>query len=46
MAVDTDMRRDEEHITKTIKKIFEDKFEKQEQYLAKIISGNLEITMQ
>ena len=31
---------------KLIKKVFEDEFKKQEQNLAKIISGNLEITMQ
>ena len=37
---------DEERITKLIKKVFEDEFKKQEQNLAKIISGNLEITMQ
>ena len=42
----TDMLGDEERITKLIKKVFEDKFKKQEQNLAKIISGNLEITMQ
>ena len=29
-----------------MKKVFEDEFKKQEQNLAKIISGNLEITMQ
>ena len=40
------MLRDEERITKLIKKVFEDEFKKQEQTLAKIISGNLEITMQ
>lgn len=34
----------EEGITKLIKKIFEDEFKKQVQNLAKIISGNLEIT--
>ena len=42
----TDMLGDEERITKLIKKVFEDKFKKQEQNLAKIIRGNLEITMQ
>ena len=42
----TDMLRDKEHITKLIKKVFEDEFKKQEQNLAKIISGNLEKTMQ
>ena len=42
----TDMLGDEERITKLIKKVFEDKFKKQEQNLAKIISGYLEITMQ
>ena len=35
-----------ERITKLTKKVFEDEFKKQEQNLAKIISGNLEITMQ
>ena len=40
------MLRDEERITKLIKNVFEDEFKKQEQTLAKIISGNLEITMQ
>ena len=39
------MLRDEERITKPIKKVFEDEFKKQKQNLAKIISGNLEITM-
>ena len=33
-------------ITKLIKKVFSDEFKKQEQNLAKIMSGNLEITMQ
>ena len=37
---------DEERITKLIKKVFEDEIKKQEQNLAIIISGNLEITMQ
>ena len=46
MVDNTDTLRDEEHITKLIKKVFEDEFKKQEQNLAKIISGNLEITMQ
>ena len=46
MANNTDMLRDKERITKLIKKVFEDEFKKQEQNLAKIISGNLEITMQ
>ena len=46
MADNTDMLYDEEHITKLIKKVFEDEFKKQKQILAKIISGNLEITMQ
>ena len=40
------MLRDEEHITKLVKKVFEDEFKKQEQNLTKVISGNLEITMQ
>ena len=35
-----------ERITKLTKKVFEDEFKKQEQNLAKIISGNLERTMQ
>ena len=46
MANNTDMLRDKERITKLIKKVFEDEFKKQEQNLAKVISGNLEITMQ
>ena len=46
MADNTDMIRDEERMTRLIKKVFEDEFKKQEQNLAKIISGNLEITMQ
>ena len=46
MADNTDMLRDEESITKLIKKVFKDEFKKQEQNLAKIISGNIEITMQ
>ena len=46
MTDNTDMLRYEERITKLIKKVFENKFKKQEQNLAKIISGNLEITMQ
>ena len=37
MADNTDMLRDEERITKLIKKVFEDEFKKQEQNLAKII---------
>ena len=45
MADNTDTLRDEERITKLIKKVFEDEFKKQEQNLAKVISGNLEITM-
>ena len=40
------MLRDEEPIAKLIKKVFEDEFKKQEKNLAKIISGNLEMTMQ
>ena len=40
------MLRDEEPITKLVKKVFEDEFKKQEKNLAKIISGNLEMTMQ
>ena len=40
------MLHDEERITKLINKVFEDEFKKQEQNLAKIISDNLEITMQ
>ena len=46
MADNTDMLRDEERITKVIKKVFEAEFKKQEQNVAKIISGNLEISMQ
>ena len=46
MADNTDMLGDEECITKLIKKVFEDECKKQEQNLAKIISGNLKITMQ
>ena len=46
MVDNTDMLRDEERITKLIKKAFEYDFKKQEQNLAKIISGNLEITTQ
>ena len=46
MADNTDMLCDEERIAKLIKNVFEDEFKKQEQNLAKIISGNLEITMQ
>ena len=46
MADNTDMLRDKERITKPVKKVFEDEFKKQKQNLAKIISGNLEITMQ
>ena len=40
------MLRDEEFITELIINVFEDEFKKQEQNSAKIISGNLEITMQ
>ena len=40
------MLHEEERITKLIKKVFENELKKQEQNLAKIISGNLEITMQ
>ena len=46
MADNTDMLRDEERITKLIKKVFENELKKQQQNLAKIISDNLEITMQ
>ena len=46
MVENTDMLRDEERIPELIKKVFEDEFKKQEQNLAKIISRNLEITMQ
>ena len=46
MADNTGMLCDEERITKLIKKVSEDEFKKQEQNLAKIISGNFEITMQ
>ena len=46
MDDNTNMLHDQERITKLIKKVFEDEFKKQEQNLAKIISGNLEITMQ
>ena len=46
MADNTDMLPDEKRITKLIKKVFEDEFKKQEQNLAKIISGNLAVTMQ
>ena len=42
----TDMLRDEGRITKLIKKVFEDEFKKTGANLAKIISGNLETTMQ
>ena len=42
MEDNADMLRDEERITKVIKKVFKDEFKKQEQNLAKIISGNLE----
>ena len=35
-----------ERITKLTKNVFEDEFKKQEQNLAKIIRGTLEITMQ
>lgn len=44
MEDNTNMLLYEEGITKLIKKIFEDEFKKQVQNLAKIISGNLEIT--
>ena len=40
------MLRDKEHMTKLIKKVFEDEFKKQEPNLAKTIGGNLQITMQ
>ena len=46
MADDTDMFRDEVRITELIKNVFEDQFKKQETNLAKIISRNLEMTMQ
>ena len=46
MADDTDMLRDEERITELIINVFEDQFKKQETNLAKIISRNLEMTMQ
>ena len=46
MADNTDMLRDKEHMTKLIKKVFEDEFKKQEPNLAKTIGGNLQITMQ
>ena len=46
MADNIDMLRDEERIGELIKKVFKDEFKKQKQNLAKIISGNLEITMQ
>ena len=46
MADDTDMLRDEVRITELIKNVFEDQFKKQEKNLAKIISRNLEMTMQ
>ena len=46
MADNTGMLCDEEPITKLIKKVFEVEFKTQEQNLAKIISGNFEITMQ
>ena len=46
MVDNTDMLRDEERITKLIKKVFENEFKKQEQNLAKIINDNLEITIQ
>ena len=42
MEDNADMLCDEERITKVIKKVFKDEFKKQEQSLAKIISGNLE----
>ena len=45
MADNTNMLCDEERIRKLIKNVFEEEFEKQEQNLAKIISGDLEITM-
>ena len=46
MVDNTDMLCDEERITKLIKKNFEDEFKKQGENLAKIIHGNLGITMQ
>ena len=46
MADDTDMLRDEVRITELIKNVFEDQFKKQKTNLAKIISRNLEMTMQ
>ena len=46
MADNADMLRDEERITKLLKKVSEDELKKQEQSLSKIISDNLEITMQ
>ena len=46
MADNTGMVCDEEPIIKLIKNVFEIEFKKQEQNLAKIISGNFEITMQ
>ena len=46
MADNTGMVCDEEPIIKLIKNVFEVEFKKQEQNLAKIISGNFEITMQ
>ena len=46
MADDTDMLWDEVRITELIKNVFEDQFKKQETNLAKIISRNLEMTMQ
>ena len=46
MGDDTDMLRDEVRITELIKNVFEDQFKKQETNLAKIISRNLEMTMQ
>ena len=46
MADNTDMLRDKERITKLIKKNSEDEFKKQGENLAKIIHGNLGITMQ
>ena len=46
MTDNTDMLCDEKCITKLIKKVFEDEFTKQEQNVAKIISGNIEIILQ
>ena len=46
MADNTDKSFYEGRITKLIKKVVEDEFKNQEQNLAKIISDDLEITMQ